>query len=225
MAKVGSIDINDKMLQQALNAKAEGATYTGLGDNMLDFGSGSSFLDEDSTGKRFSIKISNAGAKEILLQLNDIIAAVEGATIIKEGTPVENVTVKGSPRTVDILVAYLKKYPTRLRSIKLNVDNSEQLDEPIRFRQETPWKTYMEEERIPSDYQSQDTNNPNMSEVDDIKDWVLSDQATILYNVRAGRSVTLSFLFGATLDSAKALDKKANDAAQTVAAAYARRSN
>lgn len=225
MAKVGSIDINDKMLQQALAAKAEGATYTGLGDNMLDFGSGSSFLDEDSTGKRVSIKISNAGAEDKLLQLNDIIAAVEGATVISEGTPVADITVKGSPRPVDILVAYLKKYPTRLRSIKLNVDNSEQLDEPIRYRQETPWKTYMEEERIPSDYQSQDTNNPNMSEVDDIKDWVLSDQATILYNVRAGRSVTLSFLFGATLDSAKALDKKANDAAQTVAAAYARRSN
>ena len=112
MAKVGSIDINDKMLQQALNAKAEGTTYTGLGDNMLDFGSGSSFLDEDSTGKRFSIKISNAGDADKLLQLNDIIATVEGATVINEGTPVADITVKGSPRPVDILVAYLKKYPT-----------------------------------------------------------------------------------------------------------------
>ena len=224
MAKVGSIKINDKMLQEALNAKAEGATYTGGGDNMLDFGSAASFIDEDSSAKRFSIKISNDSEDAVTLQFNEIIAAIEGATIIKEGNPVANVSVKGSPRSVDVLLAYLKENPTRLRTIKLNVNQTDQLDEPLRFRKETPWKTYVEEERIPSDFQSQDTNNPLMSEVDDVEDWVLSEQSTIIYTIRSKRTVSLSLLFGASLDNAKALEKKANDAIATVAAAYARRS-
>lgn len=222
MAKIGSVEISEKMVQDALNARAEGNGYTGAGDNMIDFGSASSFVDEDSSAKRFSLKITNKSAKDVLLQLNEIIAGIEGSEVVKEGTVVENVTAKGSPRSIEILKNYIASNPIRLRSIKLNVDNVEQLDQPLRYIVETPFKTGIEEERIPSNYQNQDTNNPLMTEVTDIKEWVLSKFSTVAFKVGAGRTVNLSILFGASIDLKKALDKKAVEAAQTVANAYVR---
>lgn len=222
MAKIGSVEISEKMVQDALNARAEGNGYTGAGDNMIDFGSASSFVDEDSSAKRFSLKITNKSAKDVLLQLNEIIARIEGSEVVKEGTVVENVTAKGSPRSIEILKNYIASNPIRLRSIKLNVDNVEQLDQPLRYIVETPFKTGVEEERIPSNYQNQDTNNPLMTEVTDIKEWVLSKFSTVAFKVGAGRTVNLSILFGASIDLKKALDKKAVEAAQTVANAYVR---
>lgn len=222
MAKIGSVEISEKMVQDALNARAEGNGYTGAGDNMIDFGSASSFVDEDSSAKRFSLKITNKSAEDVLLQLNEIIAGIEGSKVVKEGTVVENVTAKGSPRSIEILKNYIASNPIRLRSIKLNVDNVEQLDQPLRYIVETPFKTGVEEERIPSNYQNQDTNNPLMTEVTDIKEWVLSKFSTVAFKVGAGRTVNLSILFGASIDLKKALDKKAVEAAQTVANAYVR---
>ncbi len=222
MAKIGSVEISEKMVQDALNARAEGNGYTGAGDNMIDFGSASSFVDEDSSAKRFSLKITNKSAEDVLLQLNEIIAGIEGSKVVKEGTVVENVTAKGSPRSIEILKNYIASNPIRLRSIKLNVDNVEQLDQPLRYIVETPFKTGVEEERIPSNYQNQDTNNPLMTEVTDIKEWVLSKFSTVAFKVGAGRTVNLSILFGASIDLKKALDKKAVEAAQTVATAYVR---
>lgn len=222
MAKIGSVEISEKMVQDALNARAEGNGYTGAGDNMIDFGSASSFVDEDSSAKRFSLKITNKSAVDVLLQLNEIIAGIEGSNVVKEGTVVENVTAKGSPRSIEILKNYIASNPIRLRSIKLNVDNVEQLDQPLRYIVETPFKTGVEEERIPSNYQNQDTNNPLMTEVTDIKEWVLSKFSTVAFKVGAGRTVNLSILFGASIDLKKALDKKAVEAAQTVATAYVR---
>lgn len=222
MAKIGSVEISEKMVQDALNARAEGNGYTGAGDNMIDFGSASSFVDEDSSAKRFSLKITNKSAVDVLLQLNEIIAGIEGSKVVKEGTVVENVTAKGSPRSIEILKNYIASNPIRFRSIKLNVDNVEQLDQPLRYIVETPFKTGVEEERIPSNYQNQDTNNPLMTEVTDIKEWVLSKFSTVAFKVGAGRTVNLSILFGASIDLKKALDKKAVEAAQTVATAYVR---
>ncbi len=45
---------------------------------------------------------------------------------------------------------------------------------------------------------------------------------TLLYTIRKGRTVTLTFLFGASLDTAKGLEKSALLANQNIAIAVAR---
>lgn len=224
MKKVGSIEIDDSLLQKAMQAKAEGSTYTGAGDNMVDFGKAATFINEDESAKRVNIVLHNTGDKDCDIQFNDVLEAVKDAHLLKEGAieGVTGMTAKGSPRSCDVLVKYLHSCPTRIRAIKLNAENQSQLDFPIRYRTENPFtKNAVEVERIPSNYQSQDTNNPNMVEVRDIAGWQLSDLSTIIYTVGAGQKVTMSILFGASLDIAGALSKKADDAALTVAAAYA----
>lgn len=222
MKKVGSVVINDQLLEEAMQAKAEGSPYTGAGDNLVNFGAANSFINEDESAKRVNIVLHNTGDQPKDVQFNEILEAVSGAALLKEGDVDTKLTAKGSPRTCDVLSKYVHICPTRIRSIKLNAVEASQLDYPIRYRQENPWtKNAVEVERIPSNYQSQDTNNPNMVEVKDIADWMLSDLSTIIYTVGAGQKVTVSILFGASIDLAAGLTKKAKDAALTVAAAYA----
>lgn len=221
MPKVGSMVIEDAKIQEALQANAEGGSYTGAGDNLVDFGSANSFVDENNTGKRANIKIKNTTEEDIQIRLNDILENPEDTVLLTDGAA-NGLTVKASPRKFDVVRRFLEKNPTRIRSIKLNVDEAVQLDEPLKFVKDTPWVTSTTEERIPSTYQSQDTNNPKMSEVNDISDWMLSDKSTILYNIQAGREVTLTITFGGSFDAANALGKKAHDAEMTVARAYAR---
>lgn len=221
MKQVGSVKIDDALLEKAMGAKAEGQTYTGAGDNMVDFGAARSFMNEDASAKRVNIVLKNAGQTDVDIQFNDIIENVASAHLLSEGTIVTDVTAKGSPRSCDVLTKYVKYNPIRIRAIKLNAKQTSQLDYPLRYRTENPFtKNAVEVERIPSNYQSQDTNNPNMVEVKDIEGWQLSELSTILYTVGAGEEVTVTILFGAALDIAGALGKKAEDAALTVASAY-----
>lgn len=222
MAKVGSIQISDKIMHKALAGKAEGTAYTGAGDEFIDFGNASSFLDEDQTGKRFNINLVNSGSSDLTININDIIGAISGSNEIKEGTITTGLSCTGSPRSADVLVAYVKQYASRIRSIKFKVDDAEQLDQPIYYIHETPFKSAVEEQRVPSDYQSQNTNNPNMVEVADIQDWQLSSISTLKYTVKAGRTVSMSILFGGSFDASQALAVKADEAAENVALAYAR---
>lgn len=219
--KVGSVVVDDSLLEKAMQLKAEGQTYTGAGDNLIDFGSARSFMNEDDSAKRVNIVLKNDSNADVDVQFNDILAAVEDAVMLKEGTVIENVTAKGTPRGCDVLAKYIHVCPTRIRSIKLSAKETSQLDKPLRYIQENPFTKHATEvERIPSNYLSSDTNNPNMVEVRDISDWQLSDLSTIVYTVGAKQEVTVTILFGASLDIAGALGKKAEDAAMTVAAAY-----
>lgn len=226
MKKVGSIPLQDAAIQKALANKAEGSNYVGAGDNLIDFHSASSFINEDNSGKRFQIKISNAGASDCKINLNPAAAAngylalVEGEVRATDGTGA--VTASGSPRAITTLLAYIKANPTRIQQIKLKVDDPDQLDEPIVLRKETPWMSYTEEQRVPSDFQSSDTNNENMATIDDVHGWMFSPMDTLLYSVRAGRTVNISVTFGGSLDCAKGLNAKAKEAAENVTLAYAR---
>lgn len=223
MKQVGSVKLDDALLEKAMGAKAEGQTYTGAGDNMVSFGAAKSFMNEDDSARRVNIVLKNNSQADVDIQFNDILENVSGAQLLQEGTIITDVTAKGSPRTCDVLTKYVHVCPIRIRSIKLNAKNAAQLDYALRYRTEDPFtKNAVEVERIPSNYQSQDTNNPNMVEVKDLTDWQLSDLSTLIYTVGAQQEVTVTILFGASIDIAGALGKKANDAALTVAAAYLR---
>jgi hypothetical protein len=71
----------------------------------------------------------------------------------------------------------------------------------------------------PSLKHSENTNNPNVVDIDECVDWLCSSKSTILYGIRPGRTVNLTINFGASLDTAHYLNTKAVEARQTLAAA------
>lgn len=226
MKKIGSVNIDDKTLNAAMAARAEGSNYTGAGDNFVNFGDGASFMDEDSTSKIFTLRlVSTEASNTIKLQLHKILSGTLAShKLIKQGTVDTNVTCAGDPNSADLLVAFLEKHPSRLRSIKFSVDNAAQLDEPIKLVQDDVFGSQTVKQLIPSTFQSQNTQNPKMVEIpaEDLEKWVMSDRSTISYGIQAGRTVALTLRFGASIDEHQALENKAQEAKETVAQAYIR---
>lgn len=220
MAKIGSMTIDDKEMREALAAGAD-TGYIGVGDALLHFGKADSFCDEGKSQKNFGIKLVNKGTKTIYVQFNELISGLEkDFNVLAEGTVATDLTVTGNPNSASMLAAFLKANATRVNSIKFKVDDADQLDEPIKLVKVDVFGSKTYEQFIPSDEQSQDTNNPKMSEITDIVDWVCSDKSTLLYGIRAGRSVNLSITFGASVDNAHYVSEKAAQARKTVAIGY-----
>ncbi len=226
--KVGSMAIDEKAMQKALAAKGEGNNYIGAGDNLLDFRNGSSFIDENATGKNFTVTITNGASSDCKVQLHSILSGTQsGYNLLKEGTVTTSVTCNGKPNSADLLIEYLKKYPTRVNRIKFSVSDASQLDEDITLLECDVFGSEKKISVTPSTYQGAETQNPKMVALDAtaIPNWTLSDRATLLYNVVAGKTVTLTISFGASVDTHAALQKKADEAKDTVAAAYVRKKN
>lgn len=221
--KMGDINLSPAELKQALQRSADGgAAYVGSGDQMLNLGKAESFADESRTDNVFTLTITNKNEKAARIQFNEIISGkLENHGILKEGDlDCESgvmVNCAGDPRSIDILAAYIKKAPIRLRSIKFNVSDPAQLDEPIKYLQETPFRSGVTEQKIPSTFQDQNTNNANMVTVE-YDECILGFDSTLLYKIRAGVTVSLTLSFGAAVDTANALRRKYSDARQTAAA-------
>ena len=213
--------INRQNVQQVVRRKAEGSNYIGVGDNLLDFGSAKSFLQEDNAGKIFSINISNTGASELAVALfagnfAEGSSYLGSAKVVKDGEIVADLNAKGTPEKIEALSAYMKANPSRLRAIKVKADDEAQLDYAITYKSVSPFKSPITEERIPSQYASSKDQNSKVIELTDI-DWILGADNILLTTIGAGRSVVISLVFGASLDTEKGLQNKAKEAMQNAA--------
>ena len=214
--------VNRNNVQRIVKTKAEGSNYIGVGDNLLDFGAAQSFLKEDNCGKIFSFNIVNGGASAIKVALAPGNFAtgssyLDSSNIIAEGTVATDLTCSGTPEKIDALLAYVKANPSRLRAIKIKADNESQLDYPIIYRNVNPFKGYVDEKRIPAQSQRSGDNNTKVIELTDIN-WILGADNILLTTIGAGRSVVISLVFGASLDTEKGLQKKADEAMANAAA-------
>lgn len=222
---MGDIEISSKDMQAALAANADGgSSYIGLNDDMLYFGEAESFVDEGDAAKEFTINLVNNTDKKQKIQFNEIIAAVEGHTVLKEGVVLtdgeKNLTCEGDPRSYDILRNLIHYEPHRICQIQFNVSDPAQLDEVIKYQKETPFMTGETKQVKPSTKQGQDTQNTNMVTVD-FNNWILSYDSTVLYTVRPGVSVSMTMQLGASVSLAHALRAKFQAAKATAARYYA----
>lgn len=221
-AKMGDIMFTQKEMKDALYANADGSaeTYVGLNDDAVNFGDAESFIDEGDSGKEFSVRVTNTSDKTQKLQLNSIIQNKDGYAIMKEGTVVEGLTAAGDPRSFDTLAAYIAKNAIRMRSLKLNVSDEAQLDVPIKHLTESPFMSEKIVQVVPANQHDQKTTNTKTVDIE-FKNWILSDTSTILYEVRPGVSVNMTFRFGASIDGAHTLQSKHARATRTAARYFA----
>lgn len=224
-AKMGDIIFSQKEMKDALYANADGSaqSYVGLNDDAVNFGEAESFIDESECGKVFSVRVTNTSDKTQKLQLNNIIQNKDGYAIMKEGAVVEGLTVTGDPRSFDTLAAYIVNNPIRVRSIKLNVSDESQLDVPLKHLAESAFMSEVIHQVVPADSHDQKTTNTKTVDLE-FKNWIISDTSTLLYEVRAGVSVNITFRFGASIDGAHTLKSKHARATRTAANYYARQS-
>jgi len=222
MNKVGSLDISGvDVTTKLLENKAQGSNYIGAGDDMLDFGKSSSFIQEDKTGYSFQIILKNTHATAAkTVEISKGLVAADGAIALKDGTT-DSVQIAGHPQKSEMLSALLEMSVVRINQIRVKTDDEAQFDEALRYAKQTPYGIGAEELRIPATYQNA-SDNKNVVIISDVQDWILGGDRKLSYTVRAGRSVTLTFIMGGAINLASALETKANNAKENIALAYAR---
>lgn len=230
-ANVGDIDFSSKEMQAALKAAADGGTeYVGLDDDLLNVGDAESFIDESEAGKEFTIRMTNGTDSLQRVQFNQILGLTEEnhhllcqGHVVTTGTSGSEkyLDAEGDPRSLDILLALIKLSPIRVRKVKFNVSDEGQLDEAIKYKVETPFKTGVTEQKTPRNFQDQNTNNTKTVEVE-FKNWILGNDSTIMYSIRSGVSVTMTLYLGASLDLSYGLREKHKKAVKSAAIYYAR---
>ena len=74
--KVGDIVFTSKEMKEALMANADGSqeNYVGLGDDMVNFGSADSFIDESDAAREFTMRITNNTSTTQKIQLKGSLA-------------------------------------------------------------------------------------------------------------------------------------------------------
>ena len=215
-----SVPLTPEMLEKAKMGLAEGSGYTGAGDCLIEFKQASSFLNETDSARVYTVTISNASANDKLIDIfgGQIQSLLTGYTALVDGTIDTNITGSARPSSVAAFNAYVNANPTRLRKIQLKVDNVAQNSEAFLYRVYDPFKNqYDEDERIPQNYQSTNDYNAQIIEIADLAGWEFQPMSALLYKVQAGRTVTITMVCGASFDAARALNRKADEAAMNVA--------
>lgn len=215
--QIGSIPLSRPVVESALSGKAEGTKYTGAGDVVLEFGQANSFINESDSARVITLKVANASSSDCAIALCPGDMTISGYTNMADGTITTSVTGSARPSSFATFLSYVKNNPTRIRKIQLQVDDVAQYSEALLCRTYDPFKnSYDEVERIPQNYQSATDFNTKCVTIDDVNGWQFGPMSAILLNVQAGRTVTVAFVCGASFDAAKALNKKADEAAVNV---------
>lgn len=234
--KVGSMTLDARDLQEAAANNANGVeAYTGAGDTSLEFGRANSFIDEGNSLREVIQKISNPSGNDVIVALcpgyygaaASIIGEgnVPADFIIADGTQtsgadaaVKTLVVSQSPSKVVDLLGYCKVAPMRVLRAKLKVDNVEQLEEPLYIRDNNPFGLQAEDRVFPSSTKDDSQSDEKTAVINNLG-WQFDATKIITYKIKAGRSVTITWGFGATLNPTQELERKFRKAKQYVASA------
>jgi hypothetical protein len=234
--KVGSMTLDARDLQEAAANNANGVeAYTGAGDTSIEFGRANSFIDEGNSLREVIQKISNPSANDVIVALcpgyygtaANIIGEgnVAADFIIADGTQtsgadatLKTLTVSQSPSKVVDLLGYAGKAPMRILRAKLKVDNVEQLEEPLYYRDNNPFGLQGEDRVFPSSTKD-DSQSDEKTAVIPNMNWQFDGTHIITYKIKAGRSVTITWGIGATQNPTQELERKYRKAKQYVASA------
>lgn len=186
--------------------------YDGAYDDFVDFeGPALSFANEVETGRRVTISISNKaeGAPRQLVTL----FASHASTAVVEGVNSlggVSVTVNGKPKPINNIQAFIKNNPLRCLGFKFDSDNIAQNSEVAIIRPQSPFRNLEDETIAFDDFTKPSDFRDKMIMV--TRPFQLDDQTDFLFGVAPGTAVNITFYFGAALNKAKALHKKAKAA-------------
>ena len=212
-------------LMLAIENNANGADYTGRGDVSLDFGKmANSFANEPSSTREVSVSIKNDGSTDVTIALNPGYFTQPDNVKDENGVPVElflqegelasasgTVTVKGLPKSIDEFLAFVQKHPTRVHTLMIQASSADQLEVPMLHRPCTPFAGGQEfSQIIPARSTNEDTQNDKRATVDlQAADFQFDCDTVIVYKVKAGVQVQLTFQVGAIADQCKELRTRA----------------
>ncbi|MHA7109248.1 hypothetical protein ACRTDU_03930 [Sunxiuqinia elliptica] len=199
--------------------------YIGKDDPSLSFtGNGKSFMNEDAGSKSYSITVSNMGNAAddrvlalhpgFLTELADMTdtAGNPAAAIVADGAIIEEVDKQvictGKPKKISHFKAFVNRNPTRFTGLKMQVNNTDQFDEAITVKKISPFQSLGDDTIEPGNYKTSNQTDDKRVEIP-LEDFQLDDQTLLVFTLKAGRSVTFTFVSGAIKNQAAELHTKA----------------
>lgn len=210
--------------------------YIGLNDPSLQFtGGSSSFMDENKSGKTYAITITNTGAAAVdrilalhpgfLTDVADIKDpnGTSVAAIVSDGTVINTadatVVCSGKPGKIAHFKEFVNRNPTRFTGMKMLVNDSDQFEETLYMSRITPFGGLGYDQIVPGAYKNATQTDDKRVEIP-LQNFQLDNQTTIVFTLKAGRSVTFTFFLGAIKNSAAELAAKASIANTGTVAKY-----
>jgi hypothetical protein len=187
--------------------------YTGFGDDHLDFGGKTiDFANEVSVDRVFTIIIVNGTAATVNVLLCPSYTPSVSANVINDGAFIVNMTATGAPKTIANLISFIGRNPIKVLAIKVSSTVAQQLAEVINIVPKSPFKTLETNQITLGSFTSEANQNDKMVTVNLTNaNYQFDDQTEWNVNVPVGTS-TFTFYFGATLNSARALNQKSQRA-------------
>lgn len=209
--------------------------YDGSGDDFVDFdGTASdvaSFRQEAKNGRMYQMTVTNNTPKEGQPLKKASFYLVPGFKnfdasghrpngVAREGTFVsiegENITGKGAQDTIDNFQRFVYSNPSRITGFRLsatgpnNIGPQQLEDMRINIEEQSIFRPLGSREIIPAMYLNENTFRNNLVTVPE--EMQLDNQTGVLVTLEPGASLTITFLFGATVNTAVALNRKAKRA-------------
>jgi hypothetical protein len=200
----------------------------GYDDDFLEFdGTASSFANEISTGRRFTVTIDNTqgGGETAIAESTDkpIILVPsfdpQGGVVVTDGSQNVSsvpgnasfnqlVTVTGIPEKLKALQEWIKLNPVRCLGLKIETTNILQMGKFLTIAPRSPFRKLESENIYIQDYKTENQYNDKVATI--MRPFQMDGQTDIILNVSKNAITTVTFYFGAALNTAKALRKKAN---------------
>lgn len=180
------------------------------------------YAAEKNSNSSFTFAVTNAGATEkrivlfpgllsTLAKLNaatgidaDCIA-IDGVSLEEGGNAIITVS---SRRSLELFQEYVKRNPTRISSIQLQVSNQQQLSKPFTITGISPYKGAGNEEFIPQTTQKTSDSNTNLANIS-FKHFQLDDQKVLDFVLIAGATIQITMFTSVERNAAYTLQAEA----------------
>ena len=212
---------------QYLSSFDGGGDLLGYDDDFLEFdGAANSFANEIMTGRRFTVQIDNtqAGDAPAIAASSDkniiLIPSFnpQGGTVVVDGAQniqgthaaPQELRITGVPETLVSLQKWIERNPVRCLGFKLESTNTLQMGKFLTIAPRSPFRKLESENIYIQDYKTENQYNDKVATIN--RPFFMDNQTDIIFQVSKNSITTITFYFGAALNTAKALRKKAASA-------------
>jgi hypothetical protein len=199
--------------------------YDGYGDDLVDFdGVGLSFAQQVSNGRRFTVNVVNALAsdEEFIMFPSYVPSSVnlmtDGAFLSIAGNALN---ANGKPKTIKNLQNFLFYNPGICLGLKITSTQAVQLEKEMTITPKHPYGDLENRTIFFADWQNENTFRDKVVTINE--QFHVDNQHEIKTTIVANSTLTMTFYFGAILNTAKSLAKKNLKASNTIAVRNQRR--
>lgn len=207
--------------------------YLGFNDDFLEFeGGATSFANEVLTGRRFTVQLDNTqgGTSEAIAASTDkkviLIPSFDpkGGHVLQDGNNTvgaahgganQVVAVSGIPNTLVSLQKWIALNPVRCLGLKLETTNTLQMGKFLTVASRSPFRNLPDENIYIQDYKTENQYNEKVATI--MRPFQMDNQTDVILELSKNSIVTVTFYFGAALNTAKALRSKSNVANNVLA--------